>query len=486
MTASREMIDLMALVGSALDLPGFGLCLCGSEGTISHINAAFIRLCGAGETAGTVIGKNISSLSRALPDLLESALNENDVSGREIIIDSESGGARRVMFDAVIRGSGDDWQAAIIARDCSLNGPMDQAIRLGSLLDNIEDGYYECDIAGNITYANKALCGIVECRQEEIIGNKYNFFFDDQDVKKIYQAFHEIFTTGTPRRISNWVGLTKSGRKKLIETSVSPVRGQDGCIVGFRGIIRDLTEKSKMENELIRARRLEAIGIFAGGIAHDYNNALTAILGNISLAKMEADPANQGLAEVLDDAEAASIKAVELTKRLSTFAQGGRPERKLTHYGDSLWMTIETVLSRYPGKRAVNIHHDLWDVDIDEFQINQVVSYMLDNAIESMTEPGTITVTAENIIVEREETHHEISLQTGKYVRVSIQDEGCGIPPDDIYRIFDPYYTTKEMANGMGLATSYAIIKRHHGYIDVKSVVGKGSTFFIYIPVANM
>ena len=140
------------------------------------------------------------------------------------------------------------------------------------------------------------------------------------------------------------------------------------------------------------------------------------------------------------------------------------------------------MLVGYKGIWQVDLQDDLWPADIDEFQIGQVMTYLLVNAMEAMATPGRIHIQARNEVVEHEESHHELSLQPGQYVVVSVSDEGEGIPPENIPKIFDPYFTTKEMASGMGLATSYAIIKRHHGYIDVKSTVGKGSTFFFYVP----
>jgi len=152
---------------------------------------------------------------------------------------------------------------------------------------------------------------------------------------------------------------------------------------------------------------------------------------------------------------------------------------------DTVRSIASTVLAGYAGTYEVLIHKDLWKVDIDEFQIGQVITYILNNAVEAMSPPGHISIAVENIVVEQEESRHELSLQPGKFVRISISDKGMGIPPEEINNIFDPYYTTKEMASGMGLATSYAIIKRHHGYIDVRSAPGRGSTFILYLPVAQ-
>jgi PAS domain S-box-containing protein len=353
-----------------------------------------------------------------------------------------------------------------------------------AVLDTLEDGYYECDLDGIFVSANSAFCRITGYSRDEIIGMDYKILFTADEGEKIYRAYHDVFVTRRPSMISSTLN-DKSGRKKQIESSISLISDDAARASGFRGIIRDVSEKKRMEKELLRARKLEAIGILAGGIAHDYNNALTAILGNISLAKMEAGPEAEGLIEALNDAEEASLKAVELTRHLSTFAKGGKPDLAVINYGGPLRTVVDIALGGYTGTCELDLQNDLWPVNVDEFQINQVMTYILNNAVESMQPPGAIRIKAENTIVENQESHHEITLQPGKYVRISIQDEGVGIPAEDIHRIFDPYFTTKEMSSGMGLATSYAIIKRHHGYIDVRSTPGKGSTFFVYLPVAK-
>jgi PAS domain S-box-containing protein len=354
-----------------------------------------------------------------------------------------------------------------------------------AVLDSLEDGYYECDLKGNYIRANSALCRISEYCREEIIGRNYRDFFSPEDAEKMYETFHDVFISRNPGFPKNFTVIAKSGRKKEIESSISLINDASGRISGFRGIIRDVSKKKRMEKELLRARKLEAIGILAGGIAHDYNNALTAILGNISLAKMEAGPEAKSLLEVLNDAEEASLKAVELTRHLGTFAKGGKPELEVINYKEPLRIIVDMVLSGYPGSYELVVQDDLSDVNIDEFQINQVITYVLNNAVESMQPPGAISIRAENAMVEKQESHHEITLQPGRYVKISIQDEGVGVPAENIHSIFDPYFTTKEMSSGMGLATSYAIIKRHHGHIDVRSSPGQGSTFFVYLPVAK-
>jgi two-component system, cell cycle sensor histidine kinase and response regulator CckA len=478
--------DIVTIIEDAMEKYGIGVCILGSDGTPAFVNKACLRLFDCEESAQISEGI-MTGISPELGEILAAARKGKDVQGSKISVNMRSGVIRRlaIFVYATQKTPGGEKYSVIVTHDISgyINEGGEEEWH--DIVDGLEDGFYECDTRGYFVSVSRAMCHITEYDHNEIIGMSYKKLYKSEDYKKIYDIYHEVFITGKPNRFVNFQAFTKNGRKMLIECSISPVRGPGGDIKGFRGIIRDISDKNHMEKQLQRARKLEAIGILSGGIAHDYNNALTAILGNISLAKMEADPENKSLMEVLNDAEEASVKAVELTRRLSTFARGGKPERKIINYAESLKNTVDSVMYHYGGAYTLTIQDGLWETDIDEFQIGQVVTYILDNAKESMPEPGSITITAENVVVEKEMSHLEITLQPGKYVRISISDEGAGIPPENLESIYDPYYTTKEMSSGMGLATSYAIIKRHHGYIDVKSAMGKGSVFYVYLPAVR-
>lgn len=452
---------------------GIGLCLCNAERKIAYANSVFLRAVRKEQVDNQT---RLDEISSEIGSILSDITAERHCV-RKLNLYSESGEEMFICMASALSSG----EIAVILFPSLFQFDMAAEIRR-SALDALEDGYYEVDLHGRILWVNSGFCRISGYTSNEVIGKQYNIFFDEVFAKKIRSIFNEVYRTGKPSKLSNWIFIDKRGRIKNFESSISPTRDSSGRINGFQGIARDITDRVRMEKELMRARKFEAIGILAGGIAHDYNNALTAVLGNISLAKMEISPENTNLREVLEDAEKASLRAVELTRRLSTFARGGRPERKAVNIGDLIRTTAGSVLVGYKGIWQVDLQDDLWPADIDEFQIGQVMTYLLVNAMEAMATPGRIHIQARNEVVEHEESHHELSLQPGQYVVVSVSDEGEGIPPENIPKIFDPYFTTKEMASGMGLATSYAIIKRHHGYIDVKSTVGKGSTFFFYVP----
>ncbi|MCU0847213.1 MAG: PAS domain S-box protein [Spirochaetes bacterium] len=374
-----------------------------------------------------------------------------------------------------------------IARDISQKRITEYALseseeKRESVLNGLEDGYYEVDTHGNFVYLNTSLCKIAGYDKDEMLGKNYKSFFTEETAGIISRAFTELFKTGISKKLAAWTTIRKDGKKRVVEGSASIIKGPDGKTVGFRGIVRDITEKKKLENELLQARKLEAVGILAGGIAHDYNNALTAILGNLTLAKLEIGEGNKSLMEILNDAESASLRVMELTKRLGTFARGGKPNKKKCSILKVIEETVEREIVDYSGRIIINSSGGLWDVEVDDFQIGHVFVNIIDNSKEAAPEGGEIVVSVENVKVDREESHHEITLEPGDYLMISIRDNGPGITPDDINKIFDPYFTTKDMSSGLGLATSYAIIKRHYGYIDVESAPGNGSVFFIYLP----
>ena len=213
------------------------------------------------------------------------------------------------------------------------------------------------------------------------------------------------------------------------------------------------------------------------------NNALTAIIGNISLAKMEIDQDDEKLQEILDDAHNASLRVRDLTQQLSSFSKGGKPDKTEISIANSINDIADSVFANFNGIYEIFTDDDLWLVEADEFQIAHVLEYIFVNSIEAIKETGIISINVENVVIENEESHHEITLRKGSYLKITIKDNGTGIAEENIDKIFDPYFSTKDFQSGMGLAISYAIIKRHHGYIDVKSKEGEGSTFFIYLTV---
>ncbi|MBF0329625.1 MAG: response regulator [Nitrospirae bacterium] len=269
--------------------------------------------------------------------------------------------------------------------------------------------------------------------------------------------------------------IAKNGERKIIEDSAAPIRDSSSSIVGVVLVFRDVTEKTKLEAELAKLVKLESVGLLAGGIAHDFNNLLTAIIGNISLAKFSIDEEGKEYAR-LTDAENACKRAADLTQQLLTFSKGGAPLRETESITKVIRESAKFILSGANIAPTFDISDDLWNVDIDSGQINQVFNNLIINAAQAMPDGGRIFFTAVNTIAELP------VLREGPYVKVSVKDTGTGMPQNVLANIFDPYFTTKETGSGLGLATVYSIIKRHDGYITVESKVGEGTVFHIYLP----
>ncbi|MGE5446330.1 MAG: ATP-binding protein [Ignavibacteriales bacterium] len=238
-----------------------------------------------------------------------------------------------------------------------------------------------------------------------------------------------------------------------------------------------------MEEELLKAQKLESIGVLAGGIAHDFNNLLTAILGNIYLTKITTDSKNDSkMYKRLTEAEKACFRAKDLTQRLLTFSKGGAPVKKVTSIKELIKDSASFAVSGSDVRCEFHISEDLWKVEVDEGQISQVINNVVINAEQAMPEGGVIRVRAENVNVGLGDG---LPLKEGKYVRITIEDEGIGIPQEHLPKIFDPYFTTKHSGSGLGLAAVYSIIRSHDGYIGVKSELGAGTKIYIYLSASE-
>ncbi len=261
----------------------------------------------------------------------------------------------------------------------------------------------------------------------------------------------------------------------------SPINDVSGNIVAVIEMVEDVTEKLKVEKERERADKLESIGILAGGIAHDFNNILAGFMGSVSRAKMDINPNSEAF-KALERAEAASIRAVKLTDQLLTFSKGGAPIKEKASIEELVRDTVGFALSGSNVKYDILIPDDIWEVKVDKGQISQVIQNLVMNAAQAMPSGGETRILVENLQLEPGQL---VSLDKGKYVKISVQDHGIGIPDDYLQKIFDPYFTTKQQGSGLGLATVYSVVKNHDGHIDVTSELGVGTTFDVYLPATG-
>ncbi|MBK8479067.1 MAG: response regulator [Opitutaceae bacterium] len=232
------------------------------------------------------------------------------------------------------------------------------------------------------------------------------------------------------------------------------------------------------EEEMLRAAKRESLELLAGGVAHDFNNLLTALLGNLSLARMDT-AVSDTVQDWLEEAEKAAGRARDLTHQLLTFAKGGEPVRRLVNLGDYLREAAQFARQGSRVRCECTLPAELWPAEVDAGQVGQVVHNLVLNAVQAMSAGGVVTVGARNVT---RDMARQLGLGSGHFVVVTVTDEGPGIRPEDMARIFQPYFTTKSQGSGLGLATSQAIARRHYGALRVESPPGQGATFLLYLP----
>ncbi len=353
-------------------------------------------------------------------------------------------------------------------------------------LKSIRDAVITIDIKGSITLANIVAEELLGIEEKELIYHPLSEvlnLFDEKKRRKINICMENSLKEGriTDSDDESYLLISKDEKEKIITLICSTILDRNNKIIGIVVVLRDVSEKRKMEEELLKARKLDSVATFAGGIAHDFNNILTGIIGNITLAKMVIND-REKVVKCLDTAEQASLRASKLSQQLLTFSRGGVPVKEEALLQQQIEDFVTFALVGSDIKSKIEIDADLFPVSIDKEQISQVFNNLLINSVQAMPEGGAITVKGENIELG---THNTLNLPEGKYIKVEISDEGIGISKENLEKVFDPYFTTKPKGSGLGLATTYSIIKKHEGYITVDSEIGKGSTFTLYLPASK-
>ncbi len=376
-----------------------------------------------------------------------------------------------------------------IARDISERKMAEEALleekeRLAITLRSIGEGVIATDIKWRVHLMNKAAEDLTGWRQDEIWGRNISdvLVLVDQKSGNVRDLVKTgLFNYTAEGYRSNTVLVRRDGSERIVSERVAPIFDRSAKTTGYVIVARDITEEVRFHSELLKIEKLESIGILAGGIAHDFNNILTAIMGNVNLAKLTAQE-NPRLLEILDDAERASLRAQELTHQFLTFSRGGAPVRKIASIEEIIRDSSRFILRGSNVRCIFNFQDDLWPVNVDVGQFSQVIQNLVINADQAMTEGGDLTIITENIVMAADSG---LPVKPGRYVKIKIADTGIGIPLENQSKIFDPYFTTKGSGNGLGLTSSYSIIKRHDGYIFVDSQPGAGTTFFIYLPSSD-
>jgi PAS domain S-box-containing protein len=347
-------------------------------------------------------------------------------------------------------------------------------------------GYFEghpeaveqCAAMVKIVDVNQTTLNMYEAESKEDFFEGLGQLFTEQS----YEVFREgliAVAEGKTFFESEAHNQTLRGRAKEIQIRWSVPKGYEESLDRMLISIIDITDRKRMEQELGNIQRLQSLGVLAGGIAHDFNNILTAILANISMAR-HYGALDDETSQMLADAEKASLRAKGLTQQLLTFSKGGEPIKKPMGISQLLTDTVDFALSGSNARCEFSMPEGLWMIEADEGQLGQVFQNLVINADQAMPEGGVIRIHAENVRVGEGER-----LKEGEYVKVSVEDQGNGIPKEQFPKIFDPFYTTKERGRGLGLTIAFSIVHRHGGHIQVDSQLGVGTTFHIYLPASE-
>ena len=384
-------------------------------------------------------------------------------------------------------------------RDNSEKALSESREKYKRILDNIEEGYYEVDLSGNITFSNPSLCRILGYPMEKLEGMNFRKFSAKDHITSIFKTFNKVYQTGQPANTFDWKAVRKDGTERFVEASISLINDDNKNAAGFRGIIRDITqriesekEKEKLETSLRHAQKMEAIGTLAGGVAHDLNNILSGLVSYPDLLLMKLPPKSP-LHKPIQTIKKSGEKAAAIVQDLLTLARRGLPDLSILNLNTLIKEHLnspehKTLLNHHPTINVVpRLDRSLMNMSASGVHISKTIMNLTTNAAEAMPDGGTITITTENRYMNTPLPGYE-KIKAGDYVTLRIEDTGTGMTAEDRNRIFEPFYTKKKMGrsgSGLGMAMVWGVVNDHNGYIKITSNAGKGSAISIYFPAAK-
>lgn len=349
---------------------------------------------------------------------------------------------------------------------------QDAVRKMTDILEKTSDGFFAVDREWKFTFVNPQAEKLLERRREDLIGK--DVWMEFPQFKR--DAFEKNYRRAMSEQVAVEFEASDAGGQVWLELLAYPSGG------GVSVFLRDVTERKRGEAERLTTSKLESLGTLAGGIAHDLNNILTVISGNIGLAQIEA-PANAiNLLSSLSKAAHAAQHAAQLSNQLLTFSKGGAPLKRVVSMADLVSHAAEFSLHGSNLWAELDVPSNLWMAAVDPGQIEQVINALIINAREAMPDGGTVCVSAHNIELDEAA---DIALPPGRYVKVEVKDHGGGIDARSKAKIFDPYFTTKPSTSGLGLSISYSVIKKHGGLLLLEGTSRKGSTFSFYLPATD-
>jgi two-component system, cell cycle sensor histidine kinase and response regulator CckA len=354
--------------------------------------------------------------------------------------------------------------------------------KLRLITENIMDCIALLDINGTYQYVTPSHRNTLGYDPEDMIGISGFSLTHPDDLERITKLYMDVIEHGWSETIFEASLRHKDGHYVPMEIRARTLNNSQGEIVGGIFAGRDITARRRMEEELLRAQKLESLGVLAGGIAHDFNNLMMVVQGNIELALIDLPPDHISH-ERLQEAKLAVEQTTDLTNRLITFSRGGDPHRELNDVTKIIRDAVHKIVKGNEVGVTFDFRENLYPIEVDELQIKQCFCNLLWNAIEAMPNGGNLTIRVENAQLTAQEA---CGLKEGCYLKITFTDDGSGIPEKHISKVFDPYFTTKKLAPqnglGLGLAVCYSVLKKHGGKVEVKSQPGKSTSFFLYLP----
>lgn len=361
----------------------------------------------------------------------------------------------------------------LIERNQARVALQESARALRDILENTTDGFIALDFAWRFTYVNPEAEQLLGRSRDELIGGELWEKFPELCGTSFEKNYRRVMAQQEPMEFE----ASDPAETKWYEVHCYPSGG------GVSAFFRDVTERKRAEDERLTTGKLESVGTLAGGIAHDLNNILTVISGNIGLAQLEAPSDAKDLLTSLSKAAQAAQHAAHLSSQLLTFSKGGAPVKKVIDITRVLTKAIEFALHGSNVRAEIDIPPNLWPAEVDSGQVEQVMNALMLNAREAMSAGGTVEITARNVNLENKTG---ALLPGGRYLKVSVADQGGGVPANIATRIFDPYFTTKPTSSGLGLAIGFSIVKKHSGMLHLEHSSSGGAVFTFYLPAAKV
>jgi len=371
----------------------------------------------------------------------------------------------------------------ITERKLAIDALIDEKKRFELAMQTVNDGVFDWNLRTNEIYYSPVWKKLLGYEDHEIKNefSEWERLTDSKDVKASWGIMNEVISGKRKKFEKEFKMRHKNGHWVDILSRANAFFDENGVGIRVVGTHVDITERKRIEKHLLHSQKMDAIGTLAGGIAHDFNNMLGIITGNISYILSKLNEDNE-FYKILTDMQKSSKQATYLTNQLLTFSKGGAPVKQVMNINKIINQSAIFSNRGAQSKCIFELSENLLPAEVDEGQINQVVNNIVINANQAMPNGGTILIRTENAHIE---PGTDIPLKTGRYIKITFQDQGIGIPQKHLLHIFDPFFTTRKKGSGLGLATTYSIIKRHDGHIKVDSKRDKGTVFTIYLPAST-